>query len=538
MKCNITLYGPTHTGKSTLAGYVITNKLSEEEIERMDHKIINELGNQYDPAQRFAYYVDRAAVERVRITTQATIGTSKYIHYNPIDFGICGDVLLIDSPGSSRHWKEKYKSSFLGDVGILVYNISSFSKFMDMGMGTPGFERERKKLLWQIDLWKNYKSLDYLIIALSKMDGEREEIRFYSKEYSRMLFGKAVLIIRSDPELRDVPIIPYAIDVKNRIQHNVYVNTSLLEWYSGHSLMDEIEIKVRKWNAENEAQPYVFASIVEKKRSKKTMEPVFRIKLLSGELRKSDNVILTQVSDGRNKEFKLGTASIKSMKMDHRELSEVFLRGSVGGVALSKIKVDGKSIDAGDLELSRTSYLVDSRMQTKMGNLLRLRMKKDIDRFDEFCMRDKINILMFGKIVSGILLGRWTQDEQYYFDVYTEKYPLVLPVDDNGALAFPNYVIEKDNIEFIQVELFDLMYMDDEVQHYLLVEFSDYEQYANELQERIKDLPVSSQKGGMWIFKINKKNVELIASRLRAAVKRNGIKKYTARLSNTEENKV
>lgn len=426
MNFNFTLYGPVHSGKSTLAGLMITRGKSPEELERMDRRIMEELGNEYDPSQRIAYYVDTAQDERRRDNRVNSIGTSKHLHYQKVSLGEGGgEILLIDSPGSKIRWKQSYRSSFLADIGVLVYDIASFRKLVNMEKDSSAYRKEKKNLLSHIKIWKNYKNLNYLIIAISKMDEETEKNISFGG-YNRILFANAITIIKSNPELQKIPIVPISIDVRNYKEHNIFTESLEMRWYSGKTLMETIKEKIEYFCKNDMSAPYTFANVVQKLRIKETKETVFRIKVLSGEVRKGDILQITQVAENKVSDYAMGEVRVKSLKSDQGKKTDIFVKGMIGGVTLSKIKINGKVASAEDLQLSRASYLVGCETKIKTGNILCLKSEKNPQEFYNFNMRDKVNLLMFGKIISTILVGKYRKDDGVYLYVYTKNYPLAL----------------------------------------------------------------------------------------------------------------
>lgn len=530
MKCNLTLYGPVHSGKSTLAGFMYTQKMSSAELGRLDQRIMDSLGTDYDPAQRIAYYVDTAPDERRRNKNISSIGTSKHLHYIKVNIAGQGDMLLIDSPGSSQKWRQNYRSSFLGDIGILVYSISSFASLSRLERGTAAYERERDKLLWQVELWKEYKNINRLVIAISKMDGESAQKSVVSGSFSRILFAQAVSVIKSDPELQMIPIVPIAIDVKKRLEHNVYTKSPMMEWYSGQPLIEVIYTKMQSFPSQESMVPYTFASIVEKLRIKETQEPVFRIKVLSGAVKKGDSVAITQVKESRAASYKMGTATIKSIKSDSGNPTTFLVENEVGGITLGKITVDGKSTSAGSLLLSRSSYVIAPHAKMETGNILTLKAQKDIRQTETFRLQDKVKLLMYGKIISMILVGKWYEGETCCLDVYAKAYPLVLPVCDNGEMAFPNYVIEKENMEFLAVKLTGMRFLEKNVPAILRVVFDHSEINTEETEEAFQGLPLKESGSGFYDFKVTPESLEMISSRLRKFFQKYHILDYSAKL--------
>lgn len=533
MNCNFTIYGPVHSGKSTLAGLIFTWEKEPKEIERMDIRIMEELGKDYDPAQRIAYYVDTAADERRRNNKVSSIGTTKNLHYLKVSMGEQGDILLIDSPGSTRGWKQNYRSSFLADIGVLVYDVSIFRKLTNMERNSSAYNHEKEKLMRHIKIWKRYKNLQYLVIAISKMDGDNK-ILHAAEGYSRILFANAISVIKEEPDLQNVPVIPIAIDVRNRIEHNVYSKSPLMSWYSGKTLMQTIEEKVDYFQKTEVSEPYTFASIVEKLRIKETKEPVFRIKVLSGEVRKGEMLTITQVAENKATDFKIGEVTIKSLKPDKGEKTHLFVKGMVGGATLSRIKLDGKSVSAESLRLSRASYLVGAGIKTKAGNILCLRCLNDVEEFYNFNMHDKVNLLMFGKIISTFLVGKYLDDNGFGLYVYARSYPLVMPMRDNGEMVLSNYVIEKENMEFLSVRLIGLDMIEKEKPYFLKVEFESHGLSDEQIGNMFHGLPLKNTDGNAWFFKVTSDDIEFVASRLRFQFRRFHITDFSAKIIEEE----
>lgn len=529
MKGNFTLYGPTHSGKSTLAGYIYTRDKSDEEIARLDQQIKEELGTEYDPAQRIAYYVDKASDERRRDATSSSIGTSKNLHYQLVNMGDRGDFLLIDSPGSSKQWRQKYKGSFLGDIGILVYNVSAFFRLANMDRNSYLYKREREKVLWQVKLWKEYKNLDYLIIAISKMDGENSGLKGFSDKYSRILFANAITVIRSEEGLSDVPVIPIAIDVAGRAEHNVFTKSPMMEWYSGRTLIGEMEEKGRKFLKNCVPGSYTFANIVEKLHVRETGEPVFRIKVLSGSIKKGDTLRLTQVRESKHLDYKMGQARIKSLKPDQGERTDIFAQGTIGGAILSRITIDGKSVSAEDLKLSRASFLIATQMAVKEGNVLLLKSKSESEQFLDLSLHDKVNLLMFGKIISMILIAKWQEEDTFYLQVYAKNYPLVLPVCDDGRMALPNYVIEKENMDFLAVELLDAKLLGTQDWKLLQIKL-DQDLPEEEVRLMLNEASIKYLNKREWILRVSAIDIEMVTARLRMLFRKKKIYEYSVRL--------
>lgn len=527
MKCNIALCGPEHSGKSTLAGYIKTIKLTDEELERKDIGIRENLGSLYSLADRFAYYVDTAGEHK---KDPNTYGTSKVPHPQILDLSNGLKVGLIDSPGANKKWKDRYQTIAWGEVAVIVFELRTFEELYSKMGKMPRFMREREKKLTSLYLWKNYKKSDNLIIVISKMDGNDHDKDEYDKRiYDKLAFLNAMTIINMDSDFNEVPIIPISIDIKNRKEHNVYTRSSEMPWYTGNTLMEEVKLKAKPFlNQHEDDFSYVFASIERRMRIRETQEPAFRIKLYNGILRKRDRVRITQVSSSKKLPFSDGEAIIKSMKIESGELVNSFEKGDLGGVTLSKIEIDGSAVNASDVKVSRASYIIDKNLEVKTGNLLFFKSRRTDADFSDMCLLDKINLLMFGKIISTSLVAKNVANGVGYVCVFAKNYPITLPILQDGQLPLPNYVIEKANLDFMPVELYDLKHLTDGVSYNLKVRCCG-EKVEPQLFEKYfgKRIVNFEEKDG-YVFPVKIQNIEQMASKLRAFFRENGINDFSA----------
>lgn len=114
----VTIFGPVHAGKSTLAGYLRwlgVRAEAERDIARA-----HRAGSAFDEAQALAYLVDRAKDERLRdpATSQTT---SKRLHITSARIGGSSEIDVIDTLGGWRqHREQRLRGLYYGDVGIFA----------------------------------------------------------------------------------------------------------------------------------------------------------------------------------------------------------------------------------------------------------------------------------------------------------------------------------------------------------------------------------------------------------------------------------
>lgn len=522
MSYSVILSGPNHSGKSTLAGYIWSKDQNEKKLELLDERLRLEMGDEYDASRRFGYYVDTASPEKIK--SPKKIGGSIQLHFRQISCDDGGTFLLIDSPGSNKTWKSRYFANHVGDIGVIVIEVGDFIKLPNKTYESRKFKEACKKILWPIDLWVKYKGTESLIIVISKMDGNKYDEKEYIKnDYDRFAFAKIMSIIGSDSRLNQVPIIPIAIDVKNGSDENVYAKSTKMPWYNGENLMDAIKDKKEKiLSIPAEPTPYVFASIEKKFRVKETGESVVRTKIINGDLHVQDKVYLTQVSSSMKNPFKIGEAEIKSLKLEDGEVVKSFTKGDIGGVIFSKITIDGKMVKSVDLCLSRTSYIVDKGMSLKTGNLLFFKSQKSNWDYYDMRIQDKINILMFGKIVSTVLIAKKIENGYCHFCVFTNNYPVALPVLENQRLPFPKYVIEKANTDFMAVILCDLQHMSDDNTYIVKVDYQCMlEENIQVVEAQFREFQLIENTEAGFSLSLCEENIKRVMKKLRQFLKNN-----------------
>lgn len=202
---NIVLFGPTHSGKTTLLGYLSTSMLRHpqwnEEIYKKLKLILslteNDIFNIKDPRNPdnmntdiiFPSFVslDRNELKRFN-KGESSEGTSKRLQRKQLTVCVTKrdemwgadnrnlTCTFIDIPGFRQRLTDKYKGFFEGNIGIAVLDIQDLLKLSSMAAvrtGDPGAKEKehlKRTLFEPIKIWCDYRSVSRLIIVLSKMD--------------------------------------------------------------------------------------------------------------------------------------------------------------------------------------------------------------------------------------------------------------------------------------------------------------------------------------------------------------------------------
>lgn len=457
MSDNIVIFGPTHSGKSTFLGYLITYDMSEDEYIRSNLKIkriIEQSGAIYKEDRALAYYVDKGKDEiTIYNKRQKSKGTSKRIHIEKTALDIKLSCMFIDTPGSDMAWKHKYEGLFLGDIGVFMIEIGKLTELSRKIIGSNAYTVMFNQLFSPLYLWKHYKRVKRLIVVISKID---------LALYSPYAINRAENLLRSIDILKDVPIIPISIDVNHRKSYNI-LEYKKIDWYAGNSLIAEIKNMVNKEHEENFDDSTLFAHI-EKiiPRTKSNNQSAVRIKVLNGTIREKDEICLGPFK--YNGENILLKGRVLSLKNETRGLVNNLSKGDIGGIIFSKLSYGRSRLKLVDVELKRTSMIYQDFEGCRKGNLLYFSIGKGclskdvVDYFSDMSVGSRLKLIWFGKIISMHLLNLIENSVQYNIVLMntSSKSLFMLPIKENGRLFYEQFVLQLSDVFFVNANLSDL----------------------------------------------------------------------------------
>lgn len=468
---NVVIFGPTSSGKSTLMGYLLCHEREEKENNEIFKNIKKEIlreGLEYHPDRKLAYLVDTSKEERRDNSRkknkghsgQNKRGSSTRIHICKAKVGE-DECTFIETPGSDQYWIDKNEGIFLGDIGVYVIEIKDLLALTHKVENSSSYKITESKIFSSMYLWKHYKNISRLVIAISKID----------LAYSKFAIEKSIKILQSVDVFRNVRIVPISIDVNNVKECNIYnISPEVADVYNGNTLMEHIREIILNDSRNDSIVESNFAHIhkifeVQKKNLQKAI--AYRVKVLSGKIALGDRVGMGPLKgeDGKSVHVE---GIVKSIK--HEVLGNVSClnKGDVGGIILSQLKVDGK-IKKEDC-IKRTTVLYDLDASQVKGNLIflsvNLKDEKEMikEEFRKLNLNDRIKIIWFGKLITMDLVGKIVSDEckeEYKiilmnYNSSTDYSEFLLTMNQNRNLIFNSFVIQLPSSYYVSAEITDI----------------------------------------------------------------------------------
>lgn len=471
---NIVIFGPTHSGKSTLIGYLHVYQMCEDEFNWSNLRIrrkIEEMGYKYKKDRTLAYYADQGIDEiKVYDKIEKSRGTSKRIHIKETALDMELNCTFIDTPGSDIAWKHKNEGLFLGEIGIFMIEIGKVIELSRKVIGSNAYNAKVNELFSSIYLWKHYKRMKRIIVVISKVD---------MILYSSYAIKRAESTLRSIDILKDVPIIPISIDVENRRSNNIFeCKSEEMKWYTGNSLITEIKKMLIKENEVIVDNGELFAHIERIiPRTQSNNQPAVRIKVLNGTIHDRDEIYLGPVK--YNGENIMLRGQILSIKNETRGLVSNLSKGEIGGVIFSKLWNQRERLKLTDVKQKRTSIIYKNSAICREGNLLYFNIDKRYldnsvqDHFKRIVVGNRLKLIWFGKIISMHLLYIDENSIQYNIVLMntSSESLFMLPMKKNGKLLYEEFLLQLSDQLFVNAYLSDLEMISDQSRREVIFTF-------------------------------------------------------------------
>lgn len=549
---NIAVFGPTHSGKSTLMGYILCHELDESSRKsKLSHikKEILEDGLIYHADRKYAYVVDTAADERRDNKHQQSRrrgigGGSKHIHICEASINNV-DCTFFETPGSDQYWIEKDEGVFLGDIGVYVIEISLLLELSQKVKDSQNYKELERRIFSPLYLWKHYKNVLKLVIVISKID----------LNYSRFAIETAINIIRSVRAFRNVQIVPISIDIDGEIDCNIYNKCQKIDnFYKGKTLINAISslinIEVSKVNDKTSVFAHIHR-IFEVKDYNYKSTFALRIKVLNGSISEGDKIKIGPIKEKNNNRNLFGEGIVKMLKRDPSSKVNVLNKGEVGGVIFSSFVVDGIERELSEFELKRTSVLYDINSDIEKGNLLYLTVDLRNENnamkeaFINLKINDRIKIIWFGKLIVADLVGRICSDFEEGKDKWnlilmnynssTEISTFLLTMNEKRELIYNNFVLQLPNGLYVKSQITDIDYISsdlpgqvDFVCNYDGILNQDFEEFMSSLKEMKLQVHIedSAIYNGIYFTNITNINISSVMSLLRKFMRHKNISNY------------
>lgn len=454
---NIVVFGPIHSGKTSLMGFIKASCMTEEERIKADKQIRQELikkGAIYKPEDKYTYYISTDKDEIITDSNQSSIGTTKRMHIKNIahipNDGVEADLIFIDTPGQNtvKTWKDRYEGIFMGDIGVFVVDINDIIYIADLNRNSEEYANAVHELFAYLFLWKTTKQMRDVVIALSKIDtlNSADDILYAKETIEEMTYFK------------EVPVIPIGIDFKNDTDYNILTVNRVIDDLQNVTFISKLfELLDRKMVSDRKKN-VCFAYLEGTRQIAQTDETVLLLKVLEGHIKQGEKVVLLPVKGKNDLEFNTAVLSVKSMKLEDRHLVDCMVSSNIGSILPAKIMLGSKRINLNEVSMVKTTCIVGENTPYITGNLLSFKTKlynraAFNDNFMKIRINQSINIVWFGKVLTASFCSRYISNNYCYFNAYLHDYPIVMPIDDNENYSITKFALEVNDSYFFQAEL-------------------------------------------------------------------------------------
>lgn len=454
---NTVCFGPTNSGKSTLAGYLSSHDLTDKEYAKKVQQFRENYGNDFRERRILSYFLDKGKDEYR--DQEGTPGTSKRKHITEAKLENGMSCTLIDTPGTDKRWRSGFQGIYLGDIGIFVIEINTLvDLFTNYIKGSYEYTRVLNRLLIPVSLWEKYGRLDRLVIVISKMD---------LCEYSRYYLARSERILREEKALKNVPIVPIAIDVKQRSDVNVYSES---EKFPNHrSLFSVIkDLMDRVPNVNELTTNNKLCAAIDKRfeKTSSTGEPALRVKVIDGDIKVGTSVMVGPVEYNNQVSFLRGSVRSLMYEANQRQV-DILTKNQIGGVVFSRLYNGRDVLNLKEVKPLNTSLIMSSDSSYESGNFLEFTLRENATNnefFKNASLNDDIKLIWFGKNVV-LRIVSFAKKFGYYqlcvMNTVNDNYSFYLPKDTEGKVAYKDFVLQhkdkSDNARFIRVRLHNMV---------------------------------------------------------------------------------
>ena len=446
MSKSIVVFGMAHAGKSTCIGYMY-NRTKEKEPNYDFEKYINNLKlelSEYDSSRDYGYLVDEFNEERIK--TRSKSGTSKKIHLKPIELGEARITVMI-LPGSEHKSKQRQKGMYYGDIGVFCIEITQIVSeefFTKKDLFTT--------FMATLILWSKFKRKT--IIALTKMD---------LCDFDEQVYMKACEIIAQLCEMVNIAaIVPISVNVKERKAHNIYDKSVKMEWYNGDTLSDILVRELKDLDKTENNLPLLFYVDRSYLKSKQYTGQSWRIKILQGEIREDQEIIISPVLV--NGKVETITAKVKSIRADLEKTGDNIIKissaseGSFVGIDLYEIHVANRRVNKTNIKTLGTSCGFTPNLSYKMSDTFVF--KTSFIELEKLNVKRQMDILWFGRAITFQIIERKSVMNGIEVTGKLMNKYISMPISNDGSFIIKDLIIRYDHNRnsdpFIEAELIDI----------------------------------------------------------------------------------
>ena len=454
---NISVFGPVHSGKSSLMGYIRAAMMSDTERSDTWIEIKKRLASQnikFNDNDKYTYFVSTDADDVLRNPTYDSIGSTKKMtikNMGALSIGVFEmDINFIDTPGlnTQKSWRDRYRGIFMGDVGVYVIDINQVLKLSNLEIDTEEYRTLFIEQFSSLYYWRSIKPDQKIIIALAKCDSVRFENDIQN----------AINEIKSFDQFSGIPIVPTGIYFDTEKNYNIIGNCVTPKNIPVNKFVDVLKVAIQNTSSMPQNGCLNFGMVERKVQAKDTKEPVLRIKMLEGMISRDDDVIIAPVKKSTHEQYTKAYFKIKSLKLEDSSFVDSFYSGDIGGVAFVRGERDNVSISLSELLVSPTTCILGKDTQYDMGTLICFKTSIYEDsafqqNFERINIHSQIQMIWLGKIINAELVSRYTKDNICHFSVVSKYHSIVVPKNEEGDYSIKHFALVVGNNYFFQADL-------------------------------------------------------------------------------------
>lgn len=404
----VVFFGPAHAGKSTLIGYLLATFRPDIDAEFVNRQVEYEYPYHYDASQYYAYLVDEARSERVRGVGATGLGTSKFVHFHRVGWpsrfesNVDPEFMLIDTPGSSLHYRDRIVGLTLGEVGVFVIPINVLEKNIRADRADSNISYSDRlrfgQLMEPLDLWMGLSgsTTRRSIVYISKLDRAEKDVEetvFLARQVLSERHGKGLVYVTGG-----------SILAKDRTSSNI-IEPELAWKYFDFGLCDllsklflEILEDDRRHFAENKS---AWCVVDRKIRLADQEKPAVRCKVASGAIRRDDEVWLGPGHANRSiRATKESFAISRLARVIGGDVPDIDIETANEGEIVN-IVFRGSRFN--DYELDRNSIILLNSEEPVLRKQLKLSLKSTDD---DLAVGRQVSLIWTGKVSQVKIVSR------------------------------------------------------------------------------------------------------------------------------------
>lgn len=421
---SIVFFGQADAGKSTLAGYIISRY---EKYFRLSAFIesMKKDNPKYDTALAFSSIINTNKDE-VRDTQHQN---SRSIHLRKVKLPF-ETVTIIDTPGSERYNKQRERGMYYGNIGVFFMEINNILEHKyDFDTIAP------------IALWSKLEN-KRMIFLLTKFD----MVNYESEAYNRGI-EEVESICSYFGFSGEVTVIPTAIEVdalKNLskteldsrdLGENICKKSQKMPWYGGAPLLEAIEKDIQSLDQIDENEPLMFCINDQVDRPNSKSGKIWTIKILSGILKKGQEIQLAPVKDDNNN-YEVLTATVKHLRrdlsrFDEQETAEVARKGEIYGMDLKNCYLNKRHVSKGEFNAISSTCGVSRNEVFIMSDTFSFSIKSE----DIFAFKDRLEmrLMWFGRSLWFTVRGISENYDRPIITGQLKSTRIAFPISNGGV---------------------------------------------------------------------------------------------------------